>query len=51
MLNQLKHDVNKENIGLYSDHGLGGFHKKKRKKKQIVKRFKDVEYLSSFSAT
>ena len=32
MLNQLKHDVNKENIGLYSDHGLGGFSSEKKKK-------------------
>ena len=26
MLNQLKHDVNKESIGLYRDNGLGVFH-------------------------
>ena len=26
MLNQLKHDVNKESIGLYRDDGLGFFH-------------------------
>ena len=46
MLNQLKHDVNKESIGLYRDDGLGVFldicqPEIKRKKKQIVKRFKE----------
>ena len=46
MLNQLKHDVNKESIGLYRDDGLGFFHnipkpEIKRKKKQIVKQFKE----------
>ena len=46
MLNQLKHDVNKESIGLYRDDGLGVFNnipkpEIERKKKQIVKRFKE----------
>ena len=46
MLNQVKHDVNKESIGLYRDDGLGVFHnipkpELERKKKQIVKRFKE----------
>ena len=46
MLNQLKHDMNKESIGLYRDDGLGVFHnipkpEIERKKKQIVKRFKE----------
>ena len=46
MLNQLKHDVNKESIGLYRDDGLGVFHDISKpeietKKKQIVKRFKE----------
>ena len=26
MLNKLRHDVNKESIGLYRDNGLGVFH-------------------------
>lgn len=26
ILNQLKHDVDKESIGLYRDSGLGGLH-------------------------
>ena len=46
MLNQLKHDMNKESIGLYRDDGLGVFHnipkpEIERKKKQIVNRFKE----------
>ena len=46
MLNQLKHDVNKESIGLYRDDGLEVFHnismpEIERKKKQIVKVFKE----------
>ena len=46
MLNQLKHDMNKESIGLYRDDGLGVFRnipkpEIERKKKQIVKRFKE----------
>ena len=48
MLNQLKHDMNKESIGLYRDDGLGVSHnipktEIERKKKQIVKRFKEYE--------
>ena len=44
MLNQLKHAVNKESIGLYQDDGLGVSHNIskpdiERKKKQIVKIF------------
>ena len=46
MLNQLKHDVSKESIGLYRDDGLGVFHnipkpEIERQKKQIAKRFKE----------
>ena len=46
MLNQLKHDVNKESIGLYRDDRFGGFHNILKpeiewKKKQIVKRLKE----------
>ena len=46
MLNQHKHDVNKGSIGFYRDDGLRVFHnipnpEIKRKKKQIVKRFKE----------
>ena len=44
MLNQLRHAVNKESIGLYQDDGLGVYHNiskpdVERKKKQIVKIF------------
>ena len=44
MLNQLRHAVNKESIGLYQDDGLGVYHNIskpdiERKKKQIVKIF------------
>ena len=45
MLNQFKHTLNKEKIGLYRDDDLGIFHKIPkpnigRKKKQIVKIFR-----------
>ena len=48
MLNQFKHAVNKESIGLYWDDGLGFFHnipnpEIERKKKLVVKRFKEWE--------
>ena len=46
MLKQLKHDVNKESIGLYRDDSLRCFHnipksEIERQKKQMVKRFKE----------
>ena len=46
ILNKLKNVTNKENIGLYRDNGLGIFQnipkiETKRKKKEIVKVFKD----------
>ena len=56
MLNQLKHDVNKESSGLYRDDGLGVLHNipkpeiEKQENKQL-KDSKNVDYLSPFSAT
>ena len=46
----------KESIGLYRDDDLGVFHniplpEIERKQKQIVERFKESGYLSSFSKT
>ena len=46
ILNKLKNVTNKENIGLYRDNGLRLFQnipktEKERKKKQIIKVFKD----------
>ena len=46
LLNQLKHGVNKESVGLNRDDSLGVFHnipkpEIEKKKKQIVKRFKE----------
>ena len=52
ILNQLKHDVDKESIGLYRDSGLGGLHNipKPEIEKKRNKDSKNVDYLLTFSA-